>query len=179
MSDQDQQDIALCLDGHAEAYRRLVQRYQGPLVSYLRVRFGNDDRATETAQESLVRAYFALPRLKKRESFYPWLIGIAERVSAESARSESRERRALAERSQIAAAESPPDLALREAVDDLPDPYRTVLQLRYYGGLSCQEVALKLGLPLGTVTKQLSRAYALLRERVPQGSRTEDGEVHS
>jgi len=35
--------------------------------------------------------------------------------------------------------------------------------MRYYEGLSCQDVATRLGMPLGTVTKTLSRAYALLR----------------
>jgi DNA-directed RNA polymerase specialized sigma24 family protein len=38
--------------------------------------------------------------------------------------------------------------------------------MRYYKGLSCQDVATRLGMPLGTVTKTLSRAYALLRQEL-------------
>jgi DNA-directed RNA polymerase specialized sigma24 family protein len=41
-----------------------------------------------------------------------------------------------------------------------------VILLRYYERLSCQEVATRLDLPLGTVTKTLSRAYALLRQEL-------------
>jgi DNA-directed RNA polymerase specialized sigma24 family protein len=41
-----------------------------------------------------------------------------------------------------------------------------VILLRYYEGLSCQEVAIRLAVPLGTVTKTLSRAYARLRQEL-------------
>ena len=55
-----------------------------------------------------------------------------------------------------------PEYPLEEAIAVLPESYRQVILLRYYEGLSCQEVATRLGMPLGTVTKTLSRAYALL-----------------
>ncbi|MHC4708615.1 MAG: RNA polymerase sigma factor [Planctomycetota bacterium] len=43
-----------------------------------------------------------------------------------------------------------------------------VVLLRYYGNCSCSQVAQQLGMPLGTVTKTLSRAYAMLRESLQQ-----------
>ena len=52
----------------------------------------------------------------------------------------------------------------------MPDRYRQVIQMRYFDGLSCSDVAGRLELPLGTVTKQLSRAYALLREKLRAGA---------
>ena len=55
---------------------------------------------------------------------------------------------------------------MEEAIAVLPESYRQVILLRYYEGLSCQEVATRLGMPLGTVTKTLSRAYALLRQEL-------------
>ena len=61
------------------------------------------------------------------------------------------------------------DYALEAAVAGLPEAYRTVVLLRYYGGLSCSGIAEQLGMPLGTVTKTLSRAYTLLRETLQQG----------
>jgi len=48
-------------------------------------------------------------------------------------------------------------------VAGLPEPYREVILLRYYGDCSCAEVAERLGVPLGTVTKRLSRAYDEMR----------------
>ena len=55
---------------------------------------------------------------------------------------------------------------MEEAIAVLPENHRQVILLRYYEGLSCQEVATRLGMPLGTVTKTLSRAYALLRQEL-------------
>jgi RNA polymerase sigma-70 factor (ECF subfamily) len=56
--------------------------------------------------------------------------------------------------------------ATTEAVAGLPDTYREVIVLRYYGGQSCAEISRSLDVPLGTVTKRLSRAYAMLRDRL-------------
>ena len=56
------------------------------------------------------------------------------------------------------------DDELKRVVAGLNRPYRDVILLRFYGGLSCAEVAERLDIPLGTVTKRLSRAYAMLRE---------------
>ena len=56
-----------------------------------------------------------------------------------------------------------PDYDLERAIAALPEPYRQVILRRYYGDLSCAQVAEGLAVPLGTVTKRLSRAYAMLR----------------
>jgi RNA polymerase sigma-70 factor (ECF subfamily) len=53
---------------------------------------------------------------------------------------------------------------LRQALDDLPTQYREVLVLREMEGLSYQEVANTLGVPIGTVMSRLSRARKRLQE---------------
>jgi len=57
-----------------------------------------------------------------------------------------------------------PDVDLDEAISALPDAYRKIILLRYYGEQSCRQIAETLEIPLGTVTKTLSRAYAMLRQ---------------
>jgi RNA polymerase sigma-70 factor (ECF subfamily) len=136
-------------------------------MSYLTRRLDDPEAAAEVAQESFVRAYFGLNKLKKGDAFLGWLLGIAQRVMLENFRRHGRER-SLPSSADPAAPSTYPnnvDTAdLAEAVAALPDIYRDVTVLRYFGGLSCAEVAERLGVPLGTVTKRLSRAYALLRE---------------
>jgi RNA polymerase sigma factor (sigma-70 family) len=51
---------------------------------------------------------------------------------------------------------------------NLPENYRKIVLLRYYGSQSCSEIAEQLDMPLGTVTKQLSRAYEMLRQSLQQ-----------
>ena len=72
------------------------------------------------------------------------------------------------------AADSREDYPLEEAIAALPESYRQVILLRYYEGHSCQEIATRLDLPLGTVTKTLSRAYALLRQELKVRERDEE-----
>lgn len=160
--------VRRCLNGHADAFRHLVSEYEGPLAGFLAGRLRGPEEVMEAAQETFVRAYFALSKLRKPDSFFAWLLGIAQRVAKESRRSERREHEAAAARAEEAPPwESPaeePDPEIARAVAGLPEPYREVVLLRFYGGLTCVEVSRRLDVPLGTVTKRLSRAYEILRE---------------
>ena len=163
----DRHCIRLCLAGRPAAFRHLVVRHQGRLMSYLSVRLGDEDEAAEVTQETLVRAYFALGKLRKPDSFFSWLLGIAGRVVKETRREQQRRRQwqvATSGRNTTGVQGRSPDPPVRQAVADLPEVYRQAVLLRYYGGLSCTQISDTLGVPLGTVTKRLSRAYALLRE---------------
>jgi RNA polymerase sigma factor (sigma-70 family) len=168
MSLADEEWIRSCRNGQPEAFRHLIQRHEMPLVRYLRARLRSADEATEVAQEAFVRAYFALDKLRKPEAFFPWLLGIADRVAKEVQRAARRCRtvdcRQIEPAGPVEVRESESQTAVAEAVARLPDTYREVIVLRFYGGHSCSEISYDLDVPLGTVTKRLSRAYALLRE---------------
>jgi DNA-directed RNA polymerase specialized sigma24 family protein len=60
----DKECIRLCLGGRPEIFRHLVTRYESALIKHLAGRLGNADDAVEAAQEAMVRAYFALPKLR-------------------------------------------------------------------------------------------------------------------
>lgn len=164
----DQVYVERCRDGHTEDFSLLVGRYQKPLFAYLARRLGDPREAEEAAQESFVRAFLGLRTLRRPEAFHTWLIGIAARVLKEQFRSSQRRERDRAAAREWAETgpEREPDYPLEEVVAGLPESYRQVILLRYYEGLSCQEIATRLELPLGTVTKTLSRAYALLRQEL-------------
>jgi RNA polymerase sigma-70 factor (ECF subfamily) len=179
----DKEYVQRCRDGHPEDFRLLVHRYQGPLFSYLAGRLGDRSQAEEAAQESFVRAFQSLKKLRKPESFYSWLLGIAGRVAKEQFRSLKRHQRDrdTAETMMAEVADCHAEYSLDEAIAVLPETYRQVILLRYYEGLSCQEVAQRLDMPLGTVTKTLSRAYALLRQELQareSGERTVNQTEH-
>lgn len=154
-------------NGCPDHFRFLVERYQRPLFTFLAGRLHDFGEAEEAAQESFVRAFMSLQKLDQPNSFFPWLLGIASRVAKEQFRSQKRgEQERMAAEDLLQEPAEAPDCPLEEALATLPESYRQVLLLRYYEGLSCQEVAARLGLPLGTVTKTLSRAYALLRQQL-------------
>jgi RNA polymerase sigma-70 factor (ECF subfamily) len=139
--------------------------------------------AAEAAQETFVRAYFALGKLKRPEAFLSWLLGIADRVAKEAVRASKRRRRDVPLLGDVAeTAPEHDDSASRQvslAVAGLPELYRDVVLLRYYAGMSCAEISRHQDVPLGTVTKRLSRAYALLRESLRSPTGPQDVEVSS
>ena len=92
MSQTDTESIAQCLNGHPEAYRDLISRYQAILLSHLSGQLNDRDWAEEAAQETFVRAYFSLGKLKNPPSFFSWLLGIANRVAKEQQREETGKR---------------------------------------------------------------------------------------
>jgi RNA polymerase sigma-70 factor (ECF subfamily) len=178
MSETDKYYVERCLDGHPDDFRHLVRRYQAVLLANLAGKLGNKDRAEEAAQEALVRAYFNMNKLKRPNAFFSWLLGIADHVAKEFQRKEkvNRQREIVRSYSQEApSAELSQDYALEAAIAELPDTYRNIVLLRYYGEHSCNQISEQLDMPLGTVTKTLSRAYAMLRQSLQQ---QEEAEVY-
>ena len=96
---RDAEYVVSSRNGCPDHFRLLVQRYQRPLFAYLSSRLGNHLEAEEAAQESFVRAFLSLKKLRKPESFYAWLLGIAGRVLKEQFRAVERRQkdRAVAE----------------------------------------------------------------------------------
>jgi RNA polymerase sigma-70 factor (ECF subfamily) len=174
MIDADAHHIESCLDGHPEDFRHLIARYQRPLLAHLSRRLRGQPQVEDAAQEAFVRAYLNLVRLRDRGSFFSWLLGIANNVALEQVRRERRARKRAEEQAALEPAGEVPEAcaagedALEQAISALPDPLREVVLLRFYDDRSCAEVAQQLGVPIGTVTKRLSRAYAQLRGLLQQ-----------
>jgi RNA polymerase sigma-70 factor (ECF subfamily) len=165
MPENDGFYIQRCLDGHPDEFRHLVRRYQGPITAHLTGQLGNRDLAEEAAQEVMVRCYFGLGDLKKTESFFAWILGIADRVAKEQYRDRKKQQE-LIERISDKSAQTDcgRDWPLAKAVAKLEDSHKQLILLRYYGGHSCKDMAQMLNIPIGTVTKSLSRAYSRLRD---------------
>ena len=175
MGRSDQYYVEQCLDGRPDEFRYLVGRYQAVLLAFLGGKLGNRSFAEEAAQETFVRAYFGLADLKKRASFYSWLLGIAGRVAKEQLREQSRHGVIDSLTREVIEPKAADDHELERAIVELGDSYREMILLRFYAGWSCVEIAEKLDMPTGTVTKTLSRAYAKLRKSLKK--QRKDSEV--
>jgi RNA polymerase sigma factor (sigma-70 family) len=169
MSDSTPYIVAQCLDGHPEAFQAVVRQYEAPLLSFLAGRLGDRHAAEDAAQETFVRAFFALRKLRSAAALWPWLLGIAQRVASEQRRARRRYQTAVGGVVRPAAGTVPDredarvPFAVERALAALPRKYAEVVLLRYYAGMTCAEMGECLGLALGTVTKRLSRAHRRLR----------------
>lgn len=163
MAESDQYYIEQCLNGRPDDFRYLVRRYERAVSAYLAGRLANKSLAEEAAQETFVRAYFGLADLKKHGSFCSWLLGIAARVAKEQFRDRQPQLDSDIAAQQVAEQQAGRDYELEKAIAELDEHYKEVILLRFYADQSCSQIAEKLNLPLGTVTKRLSRAYEKLR----------------
>ena len=162
--------------GDTHAYEELMYAYQGIAFRTAYVIAGNAADAEEAAQDGFVKAWRALGRFREGAPFRPWLLRIVANEARNRRRSAGRRAhlvlRAATERPSGDAAPSPEAAFLsaeqREellvAVNGLPEGQRAVISLRYFVGLSEQEVAEALDLPQGTVKSRTSRALERLRE---------------
>lgn len=171
--------IRRCQQEDRLAIEVLVRRYQHYVyrLCYLVMRAEQD--AEDMTQETFVRAFRALPRFEIRQgtSFEAWLYRIA--VNACRSRMRRKWYQVLpwpepAPRIVAEPQEQPERLMMQgeqrsqilEAIDSLGEKHRLVVVLRYYAGLSNEEIARTLGIPSGTVRSRLHIARQRLRERL-------------
>jgi RNA polymerase sigma-70 factor (ECF subfamily) len=167
--------IDAVLGGDAASYSELTRRYQRLVLATAWQILGDYHAAEDATQEAFVAAYQNLGRLRDRSLFGAWVIRIARREAVRSAK-----RRRAAGQSEVMP--DPPigddstrlqeDLQhLLAAVARLPEHERAVVILHYVDGHSGRTIAEMTGRPLGTVTKQLSRAVGRLRESLSEAER--------
>jgi RNA polymerase sigma-70 factor (ECF subfamily) len=170
------QDAALvdaARDGSDEAFAELVDRYRAPVVRFAYRLTHDADEAKDIAQDAFLRAYRGLPAFRRGRPFARWLFVIARNVSLDSIRRRKRASSVDAGRSEDTSP-SPEEFALRndeavrvrEAVALLQPRYRAALEMYYVRGMRYREIALELGIPLGTVKTYISRAKRKLREEL-------------
>ena len=162
--------------GDHQAYGELVHAYQAIAFRTAFLIAGGGTEAEDAAQEGFVKAWRALGRFRAGAPFKPWLLRIVANEAHNRRRSAGRRAhlavRAAAAEPSGGAAPSPEasvvDAERRDellaAVNDLPDDQRVVVALRYFAGLSEEEIAETLGIAQGTVKSRTSRELERLRE---------------
>jgi len=126
----------------------------------------NTADAEDVAQEALLRAFRRFKHLRERDRFRAWLVRITFRIALDRARSAKRreqretlwsrpERQLPAPTAEDLAARSQFAERLDRALSELPEKLRLVLLLSAMQGHTLEEVAVLLGVPLGTVKSRL------------------------
>jgi RNA polymerase sigma-70 factor, ECF subfamily len=169
-------------DGDRSAFGELVKRYQSR-VYRLAMRFTKSpDEALEVLQETFLNVFRKLDGFRAESAFSSWLYRITVNTSLmhlRKGRSGPQEvpledlpasLGPVAEdwsgRADSAALRDEARKLIQEAVDELPEKYRTVFLLRDVEDLSTEEVAEILEITVPTVKTRLHRARLHLRDRL-------------
>ena len=169
--------------GESDLFGELVRRYERELFGYLRRYVGDEELAADVYQNTFVAVFTKLSQYEPGRPVRPWLYTVATHQAIDALRRRHRRRDTRAgdgsdgpgrpllellasdEVGPVERAESAEMRAVvRAAVDTLPDLLRGVVLLCYFQGLSNQDAADILGVPVGTVKSRLHTAVAKLAE---------------
>jgi RNA polymerase sigma-70 factor (ECF subfamily) len=164
--------IRAVLAGNRDAYADLVRRYGRQVHAAAWAILRNHQAAEDLTQETFIKAYDKLTTLRAPGGFGPWLLTIVRRKATDCAR---RKRRLVfvptVPDMQWLDVPAEEDAALvLSALARIPDREQQVVLLRYFDDLAVADIAALLGRPVGTVTKQLSRALTRLRNLLKETS---------
>jgi RNA polymerase sigma-70 factor (ECF subfamily) len=145
---------------YAATYRRLV----GQIFALL----GDVEEAEDVVQDAFARAWFHWRRIRAYDSPEAWVRRVAFNQAFNSTR---RARRRLAALARHGPEPEVPALSadradVHRAMARVPLRQRQVLVLAYVVGLSLEEIAAQLRLPLGTVKSRLARGRQRLAEQL-------------
>ena len=157
--------VALAMRGDAAAFTELVHRRQSWLRNFLRRLCRDPALADDLAQQVLLQAWRALPRLQSVAAFGAWLRRLA--LNAYLAHLRSRPPPAItldAQQLESAAVTTLGEqLDLDRALGRLPRDERLCVVLAYSEGMSHGEISSATALPLGTVKSHVRRGSERLR----------------
>lgn len=169
----DAQLVEEALVGESESFDLLVERHKGAVFNYLCYLTHSEGRADDLLQETFIRAYRSLSTLRDRERFRAWLFRIAlNTFKSHYRRWMQHWAEPLPDDWSDGAGDNPEEaleqtetkIMVRDALAKLPDEARAILILREMEGLSYEEIAVALGISLGTVKSRIARARLRLAE---------------
>jgi RNA polymerase sigma-70 factor (ECF subfamily) len=157
--------------GDQRAFRSLYEMNVDRIYRLAYRMAGEEELAMDFAQEAFVRAWNRLDQFRGDAAFSTWLHSITVSVALNGLRKVDRHRkreRSLEDAAPVAASNPVAEPGVRErieeAVDGLPEIYRTVFLMHDLEGFSHGEIAEALGVAEGTSKARLSRARSRLRE---------------
>ena len=169
----DHELIDQTLGGSDKAFDALIRRYQKRLVHSLEHALGSREDALDAAQQAFVSVWKNLTRFRRDAAFYSWLY----RIALNAAKTAQRRRhidtgsldrlREYGEQAQDSAPSANPDHVVTSAeraelvqrgLHSIADEFRQPLVLREIDGMSYEEIAVALQIPVGTVRSRIFRA---------------------
>lgn len=175
----DAQLVKLVLNGSAEFFSELVERYEKLVFSFLLARFNDPCEVEDIVQDAFLKAYKHLASFDCERKFSTWLLTVARNILIDRKRKASRSIAA----SDVLESEtlfldksegsSPAAQALKReafratarAVNALPEEIKAPFLLRVVNELSYQEIADALDIPLQTVKNRIFKARTIMRDK--------------
>lgn len=185
----DESLVAQVQAGDMGAFDKLIERYKGRLYATIYHMTSNHEDAADLLQETLIRAFRAMPRFRRDARFSTWAHRIAVNVTINHLR-QSKKRSSLSlDQMEVDAREfeavrqllseeafrpgEDPEQRLvtlqkilNESIQSLSENHRAVVVMHSVQGMTHAQIGEVLGIPEGTVKTRLFHAHRLLRKKL-------------
>ena len=180
----DQQLVVRVQKGDKRAFDLLVLKYQYKVHAIVARFIRDSDEVRVVVQEAFIKAYRALPKFRGDSQFYTWLYRIAVNTAKNYLVARSRrppssdvdldDAEYYSGSDQLKDHSSPEnqlfrdqlEVAINQAIVELPEDLRTAVTLREYEGLSYEDIAAVMDCPVGTIRSRIFRGREAIDARV-------------
>ena len=151
--------VEAAIDGDIESFGKLCRRYYAVMAAIGYSVLGDHQLAEDAAQESFARALVNLRNLKDKTRFAPWLAAICRNVAKDMLTIKAKQI-STDDLSQAARNNNHDESKklIHRAIEQLPVSARELIVLRYYNGLSYEEISSILGISGPSINGRLTRA---------------------
>ncbi len=187
MNAEDKSDYELIDDsigGDEDAFGILMGRYENSLYGLIFKMVRNHEETQDLVQEAFIKSYKALESFNKQYSFSTWLFKIASNNCIDHLRKRRLKTTSIDVPIQTedgSLSQDLPDdsfspekdslrnelfLSVNSIIDELPEKYKVVINLRHKEDQSYEEIAVALDIPIGTVKARIFRAREILKKSI-------------
>ena len=171
-------------EGDTIAYNVLVIKYQYKVAQIISKFVANNADINDIAQDAFIKAYKAINSFRGESSFYTWLYRIVVNAAKTFLESNSKHKNSIdvdspefqsIDEQGILASKDTPDRIIEsqelhevilKAMNDLPKELREAITLREIEGMSYDDMAIALKVPVGTVRSRIFRAREFIESRM-------------
>ena len=171
-------------EGDTNAYNVLVIKYQYKVAQIISKFVANNADINDIAQDAFIKAYKAINSFRGESSFYTWLYRIVVNAAKTFLESNSKHKNSIdvdspefqsIDEQGILASKDTPDRIIEsqelhevilKAMNDSPKELREAITLREIEGMSYDDMAIALKVPVGTVRSRIFRAREFIESRM-------------
>lgn len=176
---EDDEFISQAKKGDQKAYKKIMEKYQTPLYYHVLKMVKNREQVEDLVQEAFMKAFKNLESYNTEYAFSTWLYRITTNHTIDYLRKRKLNTTSIHNPIKTKDGEVEIEISgqsqtdreiikkerkkiINDAILNLPEKYKTVIEMRHLQELSYQEIADQLDLPLGTVKAHIFRAREML-----------------
>lgn len=175
MEASDYEIIKECLGGNPDRFEVLVTRYKKFIFSIVYKHFNSMNEAEDIAQEVFIKIYKSLHLYNPEYKFSTWSAKITVNLCLDILRKKKVTCTALDDMEPYLSDNKTPEMEyirkeqsaiLYDAINRLPEKYRSIFSLYHDNGVSYKEIADTLELPISIIKNRLFRARLMVKENI-------------